>query len=121
MKLQRTYAHPPDVVWEALTDPRAIRQWWVDTDFRPEPGATFFFQDTPQGSWDGRVEGRVLEVEPGRRVRFSWSGGGHETEVTLPPIDGPPGQAAASWAAWYWASNAMGVFCPRVECRLSAL
>lgn len=91
MRFERTYPYPPDAVWSALTDARAIRQWWVDTDFRPEPGVRFFFQDTPQGSWDGRVTGEVLEVDPGRRVRFSWSGGGHETEVTWTVEPAPGG------------------------------
>lgn len=82
IRMVRDYPHPPEAVWVALTDARAIRQWWVETDFRPEPGHKFFFQDTPQGSWDGRVEGEVLEATPPRYVRFSWRGGGHETVVT---------------------------------------
>lgn len=61
----------------------------MDTDFEPTVGHTFFFQDTPQGSWDGRVTGEVLEVIPERRLRFSWLGDGHLTEVTyeLAPTD----------------------------------
>ncbi len=82
IRFQRTYPQPPEAVWTALTDARAIRHWWVDTNFAPEPGRRFFFQDAPQGSWDGRVEGEVLEVEAPRFVRFSWRGGGHETVVT---------------------------------------
>jgi uncharacterized protein YndB with AHSA1/START domain len=86
----RTYNHPMEAVWAALTDARAIRQWWVDTDFRAEPGHEFFFRDKPQGKWDGVVRGRVLEAEPGRRVRFTWDGGGHQTvvEFRLEPAEG---------------------------------
>lgn len=88
--LERNYPHPIEAVWTALTDPRAIRQWWVDTDFAPEVGRSFFFQDKPQGSWDGRVEGEVVEVEAPRKIRFTWRGGGHRTEVTyeLTPTPG---------------------------------
>lgn len=91
MKIQRTahYPHPVDIVWTALTDARAIRQWWVDTDFAPEPGRAFFFQDTPTRGWDGRVDGTVLEADPPRRVLFRWRGGGIDTtvEYRLTPTD----------------------------------
>ena len=82
IELERTYPHCPAAVWAALTDARAIRQWWVETDFEPIPGRAFFLQDQPQGGWDGRVTGEVLEVVPERKIRFSWRGGGHVTEVT---------------------------------------
>lgn len=82
IRIARHYPYPRTAVWQALTDARAIRQWWVDTDFVPEPGRRFFFQDVPQRGWDGRVTGEVLEVEAGRRVRFTWHGGGHDTIVT---------------------------------------
>lgn len=81
MTFQRTYPHPPEAVWTALTDARAIRQWWLDTDFEPLVGRSFYFQDAPQGGWDGRVTGEVIEVDPGRRLLFSWRGGGVDTTV----------------------------------------
>jgi uncharacterized protein YndB with AHSA1/START domain len=82
LQYERTYPHSPKAVWQALTDPRAIRQWWVDTDFEPVAGRAFFFKDKAQGSWDGMVSGQVLEVNPERLVRFSWKGGGIDTVVT---------------------------------------
>lgn len=84
MKLnyERTYPHPVHAVWQALTDPRAIRQWWLDTDFEPVAGRRFFFKDKAQGTWDGMVQGQVLEVQPERLVRFTWKGGGADTVVT---------------------------------------
>jgi uncharacterized protein YndB with AHSA1/START domain len=88
--MEREYPHPREVVWQALTDARAIRQWWVDTDFAPEAGREFTMRDVPQGSWDGVVRGRVLEADAPRHVRFSWNGGGHQTEVryTLEEVPG---------------------------------
>jgi len=91
IRIERTYPHAIEHVWSALTDARAIRQWWVDTDFEPTVGRAFFFQDTPQGSWDGRVNGKVLEVDAPRRIRFSWLGDGHETEVTYELFATPSG------------------------------
>jgi uncharacterized protein YndB with AHSA1/START domain len=91
LRYERLYAFPRAAVWSALTDARAIRQWWVETDFVPEPGRSFFFQDTPQRGWDGRVTGRVLSVESERRIEFSWQGGGHETVVKYELFDAPGG------------------------------
>jgi uncharacterized protein YndB with AHSA1/START domain len=91
IRFQREYRHSPEAVWQALTDARAIRQWWVDTDFVPEVGREFFLRDKPQGSWDGMVRGRVLEATPPSRVRFSWVGGGHETTVTYELTPTPAG------------------------------
>jgi len=81
IRLERVYPHPIESIWTALTDRRAIEQWWVETDFEPEVGHEFYFQDEPQGSWDGRVTGRVLEVSAPTRIRFSWQGDGHDTTV----------------------------------------
>lgn len=77
-----TYHQAPGVVWRALTDRDAIRQWWLDTNFEPVVGREVWFQDTAQGSWDGRSTGRVLEVDPPRLVRFEWNGGGQKMIVT---------------------------------------
>ncbi|MBL8953089.1 MAG: SRPBCC domain-containing protein [Myxococcaceae bacterium] len=94
MKLSwtRVYPYPRSAVWLAVTDARAIRQWWVDTNFEPVKGKVFFMQDTPQGSWDGRVTGEVLDVEHETRVVFSWKGGGHQTKVTYELFDEPGGR-----------------------------
>lgn len=91
IRMERSYPFPVEAVWQGLTDARAIRQWWVDTDFVPELGREFVMRDVPQGKWDGIVRGTVLECDPPRRIRFTWNGGGHETEVTYelrPTADG---------------------------------
>lgn len=82
IRLERHYPHPVESVWAALTDREAIERWWVETDFEPVVGRAFYFQDTPHGSWDGRVTGEVLAVDAPRSIRFSWRGDGHETVVT---------------------------------------
>lgn len=78
---QREYPQAPEHVWEALTRAEAIRQWWLDTDFEPTVGHRFEFRDTPQGSWDGRAVGEVLEADAPHRVVFTWKGGGIDTVV----------------------------------------
>ncbi len=82
IRLKKTFRQRPDVVWQALTDARAIRQWWVETDFVPQVGREFTMRDVPQGSWDGITRGRVLACDPPRMIRFTWVGGGNDLEVT---------------------------------------
>jgi uncharacterized protein YndB with AHSA1/START domain len=91
IRFERLYPHPPEVVWPALTDARAIKQWWVDSDFAPEVGREFYFKDAPRGSWDGLVRGKVLEVRAPTWIRFSWTGGGHDTTVSYELAAAPNG------------------------------
>ncbi len=57
-----------DDVWHALTDPGALGDWFgadVDLDLQPGGDAQF---DAP----GDRRRGVVEEVEPGRRLSFTW-------------------------------------------------
>jgi uncharacterized protein YndB with AHSA1/START domain len=76
-----------DDVWEALTDPDALRDWLaaeVDLDLQPGGAARF------DSAGDHR-RGVVEEVEPGRRLSFTWwpVGAGGED-------DGSPSRVAFS-------------------------
>lgn len=80
---EHDYPHPPSLVWRALTEPDLIEHWLMATDFRAEVGAEFQFRADPQPGWDGVVNCRVLEVEPERRLRYTWVGGPLDTEVAF--------------------------------------
>lgn len=68
------YPHPPERVWEALTDPDALSDWMLPTrDFAPEPGRRFRFDG-------GGVEGEVREAEPARRLVYTWRPAPHLPE-----------------------------------------
>jgi len=70
------YPYPIDLVWHAITDRDALSEWLMPTtDFRAEVGARFRFTQPATDRWAGIVEGEVLEVEPPRRLVFSWNGG----------------------------------------------
>jgi uncharacterized protein YndB with AHSA1/START domain len=66
---------PPDEVWTALTEPAAIRRYYlgatVETDW--EVGSPI----TWSGEWDGKPyqdHGEILTVEPPRELEYShWS------------------------------------------------
>lgn len=87
---QVVYPHPLELVWRALTEPEAIADWLMENDFQPVEGHRFTLRMDPKPGFDGIVHCQVLEVEPPRRLRYSWTGGwvGRPTEVSweLEPV-----------------------------------
>jgi uncharacterized protein YndB with AHSA1/START domain len=68
------YPYPPERVWRALTEPEALAQWAMENDFKPIVGHKFQFRAKPQPGWRGIVDCEVLEVDPPRRLSYSWQG-----------------------------------------------
>lgn len=62
------FHHPPQEVWEYLTQPELLEQWLGKTDFQPVVGYKFRFV-SPYGN-DSHCE--VLEVKPFTRLSYSW-------------------------------------------------
>jgi uncharacterized protein YndB with AHSA1/START domain len=96
VRLQRVFAAPPDVVWDAMTDPALIPRWWgpahhapcvVEMDLRP--GGRWRFEMDAHGTIFG-FGGEYLEVErPGRLVQTfvfdPYPDAGAREEITLAP------------------------------------
>jgi uncharacterized protein YndB with AHSA1/START domain len=83
LRFEFSYPHPPERVWRAITDSKAIAYWLMPNDFQPVVGHEFHFRTTPRGAWDGTVACKVLEVTPPRKLAYSWAGGGIDTVVTF--------------------------------------
>ena len=76
--------HAPEKVWRALTDPALLEEWLLPVvGFALEPEAAFTFQAPPQPGWDGVVSCRLLEVEPQRKLRYTWVVDDMNTVVTF--------------------------------------
>jgi uncharacterized protein YndB with AHSA1/START domain len=76
--------HPPQKVWRALTDPALLAQWLLPiVDLKLEPGAAFTFTAPPQPGWDGVVNCRFTEIEPLRKLSYTWVVGDMDTVVTF--------------------------------------
>ena len=74
---------PPDEVWEALTDPEQLEEWFAnDVELDPREGGAGLFR------WDDGEERRatVVVAEPGERLVLDWDEEG-EVEFTLEEID----------------------------------
>jgi uncharacterized protein YndB with AHSA1/START domain len=93
IEMSRTYPYPRAVVWHALTDADALREWLMDNDFRLEVGHRFQFRDKPQGDWRGWMDCEVLAYEDERMLRLSWQGMPEHTvqTVTFTLEDAPGG------------------------------
>lgn len=80
--VEREFAHPPDRVWRALTQSELLAEWLMPNNFRAEAGAGFAMN----AEW-GKVEGKVLAIEPGRALSYEWNAPGLRSTVswTLEP------------------------------------
>lgn len=91
LKFEASYSYPPEVVWSALTDSDAIAEWLMPNDFEPVLGHAFTMRTKPAPGFDGTVRCKVLELDPPRRLSFSWEGGGVDTVVTFTLASKPGG------------------------------
>ncbi len=75
--VERQFAHPPDKLWRALTQPHLIEAWLMKSDFAPVAGHRFTFS----AEW-GSVDCQVREIEAQRVLSYTWSARGLESVVT---------------------------------------
>ncbi|MEQ8751505.1 MAG: SRPBCC domain-containing protein, partial [Amphiplicatus sp.] len=66
--VEREFAHPPEKLWRALTQPHLIAEWLMKNDFKPAVGHRFNLT----GEWGGVLDSEVLEVEPNRTLSYTW-------------------------------------------------
>jgi uncharacterized protein YndB with AHSA1/START domain len=74
---------PPDEVWEALTDPEQLEEWFAnDVEFDPREGGEGVFR------WDDGEErhATVVEAAPGERLVLDWDDEG-TVELTLEEVE----------------------------------
>jgi uncharacterized protein YndB with AHSA1/START domain len=93
IRVQRDYPYPPERVWRALTDSKAMAEWLMPNNFLPKVGHKFRFDAPgPQRGWRGFVECEVLEIDEPRKLSYSWVGDEkHPVTIvtwTLEPIPG---------------------------------
>src|ERR1700736_1378487 len=67
--------YSPAKVWRSLTEPKLLAGWLMSNDIRPVVGKNFTFTAEPTPWWDGIVHCEVLEVDPGKRISYTWRTG----------------------------------------------
>jgi uncharacterized protein YndB with AHSA1/START domain len=81
LRVQRTYSHPIERVWRALTDAERLAVWLMPNDFEPRVGHAFTLTTEPGPGFDGVVRCEVLELDAPRSMTWSWQGGPIDTRV----------------------------------------
>ena len=66
--IERDFAHAPQKLWRALTQPHLISEWLMDNDFAPEVGHRFKLR----GEWGGVLDCEVLLIEPETSLSYTW-------------------------------------------------
>ena len=75
----------PEKVWRTLTEPDLLKEWLLPViGLELAPGAEFTLK-APQAypGWDGTVNCRVLEIQLGRKLRYTWTVPFLDTVVTF--------------------------------------
>jgi uncharacterized protein YndB with AHSA1/START domain len=85
LRFSRSYPHPVDRVWQAVTEPDHLAVWFPQTVVGDllVPGASLQFESSIE---DVPVfEGKVLKVEPPRMLEFEW--GTDVIRIELLPVE----------------------------------
>lgn len=76
--------HAPEKVWRALTDPELLAEWLLPTlDLKLEKGAAFTLKTQAYPGWDGTVKCQFVEIEPQKKLVYTWSVPFLDTVVTF--------------------------------------
>jgi uncharacterized protein YndB with AHSA1/START domain len=77
-------SHPPEKVWRALTEPKLLAEWLLPVfDLELREGAAFQFKTQPHPGWDGVVDCKMLEIEPRKKISYTWGVPFLQTVVTF--------------------------------------
>ncbi|HVI86516.1 MAG TPA: SRPBCC domain-containing protein, partial [bacterium] len=80
---EEIFPHPIETVWHALTDGAALASWLMPNDFVPRIGHRFSLRSPAIPGWPGRAECEVLEMDPPRRMVWSWRSSDAGAPTTL--------------------------------------
>lgn len=128
----------PERVWQALTEPRELVQWWCDSaETRLEPGGHYRFggrhvygQRPEPGPSPAQGGHEITEIEAAERLTFRWPILGVDTLVryelenllestrltVTQTANAPPGWDPGSGPNWWWvALPALRTFLERGE------
>lgn len=111
VRFERIYDHPAERVWALVTEPAELAYWFPSPRITLDLvlGGEITFGGDPNMP-DLVTTGRVLDVDPPRRLAFSWGGDelwfelvaldGGRTRFTLTNVLGARDTAARNAAGW---------------------
>lgn len=72
LNMEMFYPHPPQKVWQVLTNRQALAAWLMENDFEPRLGHKFKFVHSTLPGLEGDIDCEVIELEEPRRLTFTW-------------------------------------------------
>ncbi len=78
LRFERTFAHPIERVWAAITEPGALAQWLAPAEIEPQPGGRFRLAFTTSNSV---VDSTISELDPPRLLEYRWISNGRDRGV----------------------------------------
>jgi len=96
LTIKRVLPGPVDRVWTYLTDQNLRRQWLCAGPMELKEGASFEWVwrndeltsppgERPEGfGAEHRMQGRILEIDPPRKLTYDWPGAGEVTFELIP-------------------------------------
>ena len=72
-----------ETLWLALTNPKHLEEWFMESNFQGSENSAFEFLDKPGDKWKGVFYGEVISYQPPINIAYSWSHKGlkHTTYV----------------------------------------
>ncbi|MFN0097768.1 MAG: SRPBCC family protein [Gemmatimonadaceae bacterium] len=80
-----------ELVWRAFTDAPLLKEWLMVTDFAPPVGRRCTFRMTLIPGFDGLIACEVFDVQPLRRLVYTWDSDGTWGRTTLTRTQVPVG------------------------------
>jgi uncharacterized protein YndB with AHSA1/START domain len=80
VRLNVFYPHPPEKVWQALTDCRVLNKWMMPNDFEPRLGHKFKFESNSLPGIKTIIHCEVVELKKPKRLAYTW-----QDEMTSEP------------------------------------
>ena len=80
---EKVFSHPPERVWQALTDPNALSQWLLPTTFKPKRGHRFHFTRLSEKGVRVKTRCQVVELEAPRRLAYTWQAEDEQTPTLV--------------------------------------
>ncbi len=92
LKKEIFYPHPPQRVWQVLTNRHALAAWLMENDFEPRVGHKFRFLYSSMPGLGESIDCEVIELDEPKRLSFTWQDSMmYQPSIvtwTLKPVDG---------------------------------
>ncbi|MBW4510825.1 MAG: SRPBCC domain-containing protein [Scytonematopsis contorta HA4267-MV1] len=75
LKLEVFYPHPPQKIWQAIANRRALAAWMMENDFEPRLGHKFRFSHPNLPGVTASIDCEVIELDEPSRLSFTWRDG----------------------------------------------